>query len=95
MSFLLVRSSEDKKPTIYSRSMNGLSRRSVSTTRLVDVSTGSSEEDVYPLVDGDDVDGIVDDGIPENDTSDTSYRIVSMNSVLVCLLRVLPITHRT
>ena len=37
---------------------------------------------MYPLVYGDDVDGIVDDGIPENDTSDTSYRIISINSVL-------------
>ena len=95
MSFLLVQLSEDQEPTIYSRSMNGLSRRSVSTIRLVDVSTGGSEESVYSLVDGDDVDSIVDDGIPENDTSDASYRIVSMNSVLACSLRVFFITHRT
>lgn len=95
MSPLLVQLSEDEEPTIYSRSMNGLSRRSVSTIRLVDVSTGSSEKGVYPLIDGDDVDSIVDDGIPENDTSDASYRIVSMNSVPACLLGVLLITHRT
>jgi hypothetical protein len=37
---------------------------------------------VYPLVYGDDVDGIVDDGIPENDTPDASYRVVSIGSVL-------------
>lgn len=37
---------------------------------------------MYPLVYGDDIDGIADEGIPENDTSDTSYHIVSINLVL-------------
>ena len=41
---------------------------------------------MYPLVYGDDVDGIVDDGIPENDTSDTSFHIVSITLVLRILV---------
>ena len=41
------------------------------------------EEDVYPLIYGDDVDGTVDDGIPEYDTSNTPYQIVSIAPVLL------------
>jgi hypothetical protein len=41
---------------------------------------------VYSLVYGDDVDGIIDDCIPENDTTDTTYHIVSINSILRILL---------
>ena len=41
---------------------------------------------MYPLVYGDNVDGIVDDGIPEYDTSDTSFHIVSITLVLRILV---------
>ena len=41
---------------------------------------------MYPLVYGDDVDGIVEDGIPEYDTSDTAYHIVSTAPVLKMVL---------
>ena len=44
---------------------------------------------MYPLVYGDDVDALVVDGIPENDTSDTSYRIVSTNPMLRVLILVI------
>jgi len=52
-----------------SRSMNGLSRRSVSTPRLVTSprvwrKSLCDVDDVYPLVYGDDVESMIDNGIP-------------------------------
>ena len=41
------------------------------------------EAGVYPLVYGGDVDGIVDNGIPEYDTSNTGVQMVSTAPVLV------------
>ena len=41
---------------------------------------------MYPLVYGGDVDGTVDDGIPEYDTSNTGFQMVSTAPVLVTLL---------
>ena len=41
---------------------------------------------MYPLDYGDDVDGIVEDGIPEYDTSDTSFHIVSITPILRILV---------
>jgi len=41
---------------------------------------------MYPLVYGDGVDGIVEDGIPEYDTSHTSFHIISITPMLRILV---------